>query len=335
MKDFLSNLKSHFGNMVDANMAESRRDADPLFKAVENGDIDAIKNIINDNKKLINSYNLAGETPFLFAIKSGSVETARLLVRLGADINLPFTGFGPYASPVHVAVMSGKPEMIGFVKSLGFSLSEKAKNQYTPLRHATVLNDPEMIKALLSEGANPEDGEKPLLLAALAENKDKAVKTLLAYPEMQKKMGRDFVSENNKGIHPVFASLEMGYFDTAREIFEMGVPVNCMDDKGNTPLHWALYHQDIEFAEYLVRNGADVSNIYNTQGLTPFHMLCTKAREYKQDDICRAFTLLSAYSDDLYQEPRNGKTLEKMIETSKSEPLKDLMKKRKFGGPVA
>lgn len=330
MAGIFSSLKSQWSAITDADRLKQSQKIKPLFAAIDAGDLKAVKSVLEADSKLINQYNLSNETPFQRAVKGGHVSIARYLVASGADINKDVKAVGPYDSIIHLGVMSDNPEMIGFLKALGFSLSTPAKNQYTPLRHAIVRDNAEMIAALIAGGADPsqapKNGQAPVI-SAMMENKSGAVKSMMQFPEVQKNMSHRAAVQNNKGVRPVFVALENGNFDAAREIFDMGMPVNCRDQKGNTPLHWALYHKNIDFAEYLISMGADVENIYNESGYTPFHTMCEQARGYEEQDITRAFNLLSHHSAEVITEPRGTKTLETLIDSSKSEPLKKLIQK--------
>ena len=207
----------------------------------------------------------------------------------------------------------------------------------TPLRQAINMNKPDMVKALIDAGADPfesmvKNGPPPLT-SAMFENKRDALQGMLSFPEVQKTLSYEFANRHNKGVRPVFVSLEMGYLDTARQIFDMGLPVNCVDEKGNTPLHWAIYHKDADFVQYLVEKGADIKGVYNKSGLTPFHLLCTKAHEFKQDDLQRIFDLLTAYGGEILEETKSHKSLNKIIGSSKNERFKNSVKDYQSGFP--
>ncbi|KAL7302484.1 hypothetical protein TKK_0005128 [Trichogramma kaykai] len=69
--------------------------------------------------------------------------------------------------------------------------------------------------------------------------------------------------------------------DAVDMIFDLGerkyrpVRINARDKAGNTPLHWAVSHDQDRLARLLLRRGAD-PNLANDEGLTFLHVTCRK-----------------------------------------------------------
>jgi len=47
--------------------------------------------------------------------------------------------------------------------------------------------------------------------------------------------------------------------------------VNGVDERGDTPLHWAVFYNDVNACEELLRHGADWSRRSGSKGYTPLH----------------------------------------------------------------
>ena len=92
-----------------------------------------------------------GYTPLMFAARSGGVETARVLLAAGADIDEP-TGSG--TTPLVVAAHSGFGELGAFLLDRGAD-PNLAAGGYTALHAAILRRDPALVKALLAHGADP------------------------------------------------------------------------------------------------------------------------------------------------------------------------------------
>lgn len=84
-----------------------------LFKAIENSDIDKVKELITETPSLISSVaqnpaELKGESPLQHAIKSSEFDIAHYLIDQGADVNYIGTGtLDNWEIPIlHVAIKS-------------------------------------------------------------------------------------------------------------------------------------------------------------------------------------------------------------------------------------
>jgi len=92
-----------------------------------------------------------GSTPLLFAARSGDVESAKLLLAAGADVNetLP-----DGATALVVAAHSGNGALGAFLLDKG-AYPNAAEVGYTALHAAVDRRDLALVKALLAHGANP------------------------------------------------------------------------------------------------------------------------------------------------------------------------------------
>ena len=51
------------------------------------------------------------------------------------------------------------------------------------------------------------------------------------------------------------------------------VDINAQDKIGNTPLHWAVKHNQPKAIDYLIEQGANTT-ILNEQNMAPLHLAC-------------------------------------------------------------
>ena len=97
-------------------------------------------------------WNRGGFTPLLFAARLGDVESARLLLDAGADIDDPApTG----ASPLVLAAHSGQSAAAGFLLERGAD-PNAAGAGYTALHAAILRGDRRLVERLLEHGADPD-----------------------------------------------------------------------------------------------------------------------------------------------------------------------------------
>ena len=94
---------------------------------------------------------LGGFTPLLFAARQGSVESARLLLDAGADVN---DTAPDGSSALVVAGFSGHGELGAFLLERGAD-PDAGGAGYAPLHTAVLRGDAEFVQALLVHGADP------------------------------------------------------------------------------------------------------------------------------------------------------------------------------------
>jgi ankyrin repeat protein len=92
-----------------------------------------------------------GDTALMFAARSGDLESARLLVAAGANVN-DADAWG--VSAVTLAAHSGFTELVEFLLDKGAD-ANAAPAGFTALHEAIMRRDQRMVSALLAHGANP------------------------------------------------------------------------------------------------------------------------------------------------------------------------------------
>ena len=93
-----------------------------------------------------------GYTPLLFAARRGDVASARLLVAAGADVD---AAAASGTSPLVVAAHSGHGALAAFLLEVGADPGA-ADAGYGALHAAVLRGDPDLVRALLAHGADPD-----------------------------------------------------------------------------------------------------------------------------------------------------------------------------------
>jgi len=252
-----------------------------------------------------------GSTPLLFAARSGDVESARLLLAAGADVDdaLP-NGMTALVEAAH----SGHQDV-------GILLLEKgadpnaAKVGYTALHAAVLMSGLDLVKALLAHHANPnaqltkgtpvrrnsEDfelpatliGATPYLLAAkfLEPDAMRALAAAGADTRLPMKTGETpLMAAAGVGTNPVLdrrgVSLldggrvepESRVLDTVAAAIALGGDVNAVNQAGDTALHGAAPLGYDRVIQLLVDNGAQPS-ARNKRGQSPLALATAKKNE--------------------------------------------------------
>ncbi|KAI2636349.1 ankyrin repeat-containing domain protein [Hypomontagnella submonticulosa] len=250
-------------------------------------------------------------TPLRLATRTGNLETAKVLLKHGANPNHN----GSFKStPLHLAATYGHAEMIKLLAKHGADLNAKDEDLATPLYDASLWAKDKAVKALVDLKADvnlktvenqEEVGWSPLGCAA-EEGNAECVRYLLeggANPEIVGFLGTPlrYAASNgsveicelllNKGVNPNHESLMPPILVAATSstksddrlgvvklLVEKEARVNAVDANENTALYWTCWSDDPDrhaIAEYLLQHGADV-NCQGLDGALPIHIAVTR-----------------------------------------------------------
>jgi len=232
-------------------------------------------------------------TPLMFAAREGDLESARVLVAGGADVNA-VGGDGKDA--LSLAIFNGNYELASFLVDNHAKVNQADAQRFTPLFWAVdrrnmetapnfpwmVTADPlPLIKKLLDAGANPNalvnstprarmrEGSPRIVYAtaimrAAFSGDLELVKLLLAH-------GADphIVSKDNETT--LMAAAGTGFIngyskgrsaaerlEVVKLLVQLGEDVNAADSYGITPLMVAANLGDVSIVQYLIDQGADL-----------------------------------------------------------------------------
>jgi ankyrin repeat protein len=232
-----------------------------------------------------------GFTPLMFAARHGDVGSARLLLDAGARID-DTAAVGTTA--LVVAAQYGHRAVAALLLDKGAD-PNAARAGHAALHWATLRSDTELVRALLSHGANPNVrlstgtplkrsggeyafdkfliGATPFLLAARKADVD-VMRVLVAggaNPTLSLNDGRTPVmaaaEANNKGLlraRPV----EGRILEAVKVALDLGVDVNAANQTGNTALHMAVANKFETVVRLLAERGARL-DARNQKGQTP------------------------------------------------------------------
>ena len=302
-------------NGADIN-AESETGATPLVLAAENGQLEALRFILQHKDKTVNieAKGAGGGTALHVAARKGHLNIIELLLTNGADINaVSETG----ATPLVLSAQSGKLEALLFVlqhKDKITDIDAKGAGGGTALHVAAQEGYSEIIESLLVSGADinasANDGETPLITAAahgklealriILQHKDKAVnieakrargitalhaaavKDHVDIIELLLTNGADINAECDTGATPLVLAAENGKLEALKFILQHKdkiVNVEAKGAGGGTALHVAAYGGHSEIIELLLANGVDV-NATDDDSDTPLSLAVIK-RQHK------------------------------------------------------
>ncbi|XP_056631369.1 poly [ADP-ribose] polymerase tankyrase isoform X2 [Diorhabda sublineata] len=224
-----------------------------ILEAAKSGDLDQVQRLLGSYPHIVNCRDLDGRhsTPLHFASGYNRVSVVEFLLQQGADVHAKDKGG---LVPLHNACSYGHYEVTELLVKHGASVNVADLWKFTPLHEAAAKGKYEIVKLLLKHGADPSkknrDGATPL----------------------------DLVRENDQDVADLLkgnaALLDAAKKGNLARVQRLVTPdnINCRDAQGrnSTPLHLAAGYNNVEVAEFLLENGADV-NAQDKGGLIPLH----------------------------------------------------------------
>jgi ankyrin repeat protein len=322
--------REHWGGQTALMWASARRHPEVMELLIDRGaDVDA-RSINRDYKRHVTAegrpkdLDTGGLTPLLYAARENCIACVDVLLKHGADINLPDPDG---VSPLNLAIMNANWDLAKKLIEAGADVDEwdiygeaplfTAIGDYTRRDggHASIdpLNEADgmdIVRLLLDHGANPNmqlffrpahvrgstntRGSTPLIRAANAGDLD-LVELLL-------KHGADatiYMADRQTPIHAVLAGRtpEKKALELIRVLHDAGTDVNVIalvnhreEIRGGTALHYAVRKRYREVIKQLASYGIDM-NAKDQDGLT--------ALDYTQS---RGFMPFMALQTPLYKE---------------------------------
>jgi ankyrin repeat protein len=264
--------------------------AQPILKALRDGDGQVFKRLASENKKAGNLRGAGGTTPLMQAALYGDVDSVRLLLQQGADPNIRNQA-GATAlmwavddfektrllvehgadvnarsqdgrTPLLIAAgLFGNKDVVRLLLDRGADLAAKspALNGYhTVLSEAARTGDDALLGMLIERGADVKSAGPVALANAARVDCAKCIELLIS------KADRRTLTIASAILSPPF-----GDSRAVRALLENGVDANSREPKGNTLLILAAGSDAIpaETVRALLERGADV-NAKNPEGRT-------------------------------------------------------------------
>jgi ankyrin repeat protein len=158
------------GDLVDLLLA-----AEPeldVFEAAALGRAERVAELLDSGPSLVGGWSADGYTALHLAAFFGHRETAALLIRRGAEIDVPATN-AMRVTPLHSAAAGRRFDVAKLLVETGADVDARQAGGWTPLHSAAQNGDSEFVRLLLDHGADPlvenDEGRSPLDLAKSAE----------------------------------------------------------------------------------------------------------------------------------------------------------------------
>jgi hypothetical protein len=168
------------------------------------------------------------------------------------------------ATPLLVAVLSGRLSTVKLLLARGADAERPNKKGVTPLAYAVSKNSPEIVETLLSGGAKVDtkfgvQRATPLMLAVQNGN--------AAMIELLLRHGASLATKNAAGDTPLLLALRMQRLDLIQLLLRRGAAPDEPDATGQTPLQLATYTNRSDLAAALIGFGAKPIGVQGRVGM--------------------------------------------------------------------
>ncbi|XP_046547959.1 inversin-like [Haliotis rubra] len=256
-------LPSKGADMSLINKKGNKRRNKKLLGACRSGDVEAVKQVLEQVNVDINSRGFRRMTPMLLAAKNGHRGVLDFLVSEGADMSLVDQRGH---NVLHAACRAGYVEIVKYVLSQNIlDINRGDKMMRTPLMVASETGHKDVVELLVRSGANVslvnEKGRNFLHFACQGGDVE-TVKYVLA----QDNVGinsRDF-----RGRTPVMEAAKNGHKEVVVFLLSKGADVSLVDVSGNHLLHTACEGGNIEVVKYVLAQDSVDINARNKKGKT-------------------------------------------------------------------
>ena len=243
----------------------SEYDRTVLHYACQEGAIDMVKYLLDKHPDMLTIKDTTGQSPYLVAGFSGSVELVKFLISQGCDV-MDKNSKGQ--TVLHIACDKGKLELAQYlVEKYPDMLTIRDKTGRSPYLFAGFSGSVELVKFLISRGCVVMDkdnyGHTVLHYAC-----DKGKLELAQY--LVEKY-QDFLTiRDNTGHSPYLVAGFSGSVELVKFLISHGCDVMDKDSVGRTVLHYACDKGKLELAQYLVEHYPDMLTIRDKTGQSPY-----------------------------------------------------------------
>ncbi len=250
-------LRELLMDVVADTLRESRPSQDERFtasvikmlNAARTGDVSRVKELLQQNRRLLTARDWLGNTALIMAVNSGHHAIAELLFKAGVQPG------------IHEAAAIGQTERVAALLGEDASLLDSYSEEgFTSLGLAAHFGHSETTRFLLDQGANPSAVARHALQvtplhSALFGRQIETARMLIEHGSDvdAKRGGKGWPRSGWTALHYVAG---YGLIELIEPLLSNGADLEAVDDSGCTPLRVAIEnHQDIA-ADLLRRKGA-------------------------------------------------------------------------------
>lgn len=257
-----------------------------LFEyAANHGNEEIIKLLLGCKDRFVN-YQTSLNKAFAASISKGKLETTKLLLEAGADVNsvcnlcygqtaiqiaLEYSYFDIFnfllkngadlkvqntngRTLLHSVSHTGNVEVAKILIDNDLDINAKDNDGATPLMYAAINGKLELFMLLVDKGANLsaiENDSSDVFMNATSGGNLEIVNYLL-----NKNFNVNY--QNKDGDTPLLVATIDKQLQVVKLLIDKGADIDISNKKEETALLWAIWNNDVETAKFLVDNGADL-----------------------------------------------------------------------------
>lgn len=241
-----------------------------IHVAAQYGNSQIIKAVISAGSP-INIVNGQGIGALHMCLENSHDEAAMMLISEGATVNRP-RRYDSGEAPMHVAAKLGMNDVLQRMICKGGDVNLLSGDRSTPLFLAVREKHPLTVRLLCDAGSSVNacnfQGRTPFHLAAQQVSVE-MVRILLPYIDNINVSGRGGLT----ALHYVTCAYPPTYSQSeiVNLLIAYGADVRQRDNDGKTALHMVAYTGDVNLAQVLIANGAELNLTENVIGETPLN----------------------------------------------------------------
>ena len=234
----------------------------PLIIAVGNSYIDTAK-ILIENGANINAVDIEGWSALSYAVNNGDIEIAKLLLENKAKIK------DELLIAIKSPIVESRINMMKLLIDNKANINYTDENGFNPLNIAIESGDMELTKFLITNGANVnslmQDGVS-LIGYAIAQNNMDLLQILIENGANVNNTNGDSWTDT-----PLKTASRLGLDNVVRILLSRNVDINAVDMNGNTALHTAALNSQLSVVKLLLEKNPNL-DIQNKVGNTALHL---------------------------------------------------------------
>uniref|UniRef100_A0A8C5V2B5 Ankyrin repeat domain 55 n=1 Tax=Microcebus murinus TaxID=30608 RepID=A0A8C5V2B5_MICMU len=260
-------------SVFDQQRGDSSEEVDltMVYQAASNGDVNALTAVIREDPAILECCDSEGCTPLMHAVSGRQVDTVKLLLKMGANINMQ-DAYG--RTSLCLATYLGWLEGCVSLLRNGAKHNIPDKNGRLPLHAATAEPDVRLLTVLLQQSS----------LSEVNHQDSESGNRILCSVILSHHQGPSIINyDDESGKTCVHIAAAAGFSDIINELAR--VPecnLQALDVDDRTPLHWAAAAGKEECVQSLLELGMD-SNLRDINESTPLayalycgHTACVK-----------------------------------------------------------